>query len=263
MIYLDQYAHLSRLKDQDPLLKLCFALITLAAVLWADSIFVSLTTVAVMGWVVVRRGGLPFSVYLRLLALPFSFLVIGVLTIVVRFGPDPREFLAGFRLGDFTVGVTLDGLLMAAGLFTKSLAAVSCLYSLALTTPVVEILAALRKIGLPGLLVELMSLVYRFIFVLLETAQRIYIAQDSRLGYADLRTGYRSTSTLIHTLLFRSYLRAQDLYNALEARGYDGEIKVLEEKHPAPVFSYVAVFAFEGVLVITGFLAQHLAGGIW
>ena len=44
-----------------------------------------------------------------------------------------------------------------------------------------DILGACRKLHLPSLLIELMLLIYRFIFVLSETAHSITISQQSRL----------------------------------------------------------------------------------
>jgi cobalt/nickel transport system permease protein len=78
-------------------------------------------------------------------------------------------------------------------------------------------------------MVELMSLIYRFIFVLLETADTMFTAQSSRLGYVDLKTSYRSLGALVSTLFVRAYKRSTDLYTSLESRGYDGDLNVLEE----------------------------------
>lgn len=61
------------------------------------------------------------------------------------------------------------------------------MYFLALNTPVTDVTMALERMHVPHLLVELMELIYRFIFVLTETASRIRLAQESRLGYQGLR----------------------------------------------------------------------------
>ncbi len=46
-----------------------------------------------------------------------------------------------------------------------------------------RVIRYLRRIGCPTLMVELLFLMYRFIFVLLATAQEIWIAQQARGGY--------------------------------------------------------------------------------
>ena len=58
-----------------------------------------------------------------------------------------------------------------------------------------DILEVLRKMRLPALLIELMMLIYRFIFLLLETASAIMTAQESRLG----KPGLQNKSPLIRS----------------------------------------------------------------
>ena len=93
-----------------------------------------------------------------------------------------------------------DGILPEAGrgfgrgwnLGTVAMSAVSSMYFLAVSTPVTDVLGVLRKIRVPSLFLELMLLIYRFIFVLLGTAEGIMTAQKCRMGNRDLRTGIRS-----------------------------------------------------------------------
>ena len=55
-----------------------------------------------------------------------------------------------------------------------------------------DILGVLAKLHLPPLVIELMMLVYRFIFVLLETASAIMVSQESRLGNRTFGSGIRA-----------------------------------------------------------------------
>jgi len=101
--------------------------------------------------------------------------------------------------------------------------------------------------------VELMGLIYRFIFVLLDTANMIYISQNSRLGYSTFGTGLNSLGKLITSLFLSSYKRSQDIYTAMESRCYDGDINLLENNY---AFSYKNIFLIvvvEVVLIIISF----------
>ena len=147
-----------------------------------------------------------------------------------------RSYLYSCRAFSFSIyniklGCTYDSILTAARLFFKSLASVSCLYFLTFNTPVFEVLSVLRKLKVPKLFVELMGLIYRFIFLLLDTANMIYISQNSRLGYSTLKTSFSSLGKLITTLFISSYKRSQDIYNAMESRCYDGDINLLENNY--------------------------------
>ncbi len=59
-----------------------------------------------------------------------------------------------------------------------------------------------------------MSLIYRFIFVLMETADTMVIAQSSRLGYSSIISGYRSLGVLVSSVFIRSYQQADKIYTS-------------------------------------------------
>jgi cobalt/nickel transport system permease protein len=73
-----------------------------------------------------------------------------------------------------------------------------------------------------------MTLMYRFIFILLESVQRMQRAQQSRLGYSTTWHSMQSIGQLGSRLFIDAYQRSQRLHIALESRGYtEGELRVL------------------------------------
>ena len=124
-------------------------------------------------------------------------------------------------------------------MFLMVMGSLSCLYFISLTTPMIDVISVLAKLKVPSFLIELISLVYRFIFIILETSEMMFISQNSRLGYRDIKTSYKSLGALASTLFIRSFKRANDLYTALEARGYNGELKVLEEQVQKRNYIYI------------------------
>lgn len=250
MISIDKHAYNSKLKQQDPMQKFVFALATIGVGLWANSIPVSAAIILIMMWVTVRKGGTPLSLFLKLLLLPMSFLIIGILTIAVNVSARPGDFLISIGIFGTHLGVSAAGIANAGRLFFKALGAVSCLYYLSLSTPMTDLLSVLRKLKVPKLITELMSLIYRFVFVLLETADTMVTAQNSRLGYANFSSGFRSLSALVSTLFIRALKRSDEIYTALEARGYDGELDVLEEDYTYHWWGYAATACLSVVLVL-------------
>jgi cobalt/nickel transport system permease protein len=253
----DTYAYQSRLKSRDPLQKLFFAALILAVCLWANHGLVSVAVIVIMGGVTVIHGGTPLRFFIKLLLVPFSFLLIGVATIAIQWVSNPEGLWMALPVAGAWIGATPAGLNEALRLFLKALGAVSCLYFLSLSTPISDLLAALRRLRLPKLLVEMMGLIYRFIFVLLETAETIYHAQNCRLGYANLATGYRSLGTLISMLFIRSYRRSDELYTALEARGYEGELNVLEDTYQNHWSGYALALAAALMLVMAALILKR------
>jgi cobalt/nickel transport system permease protein len=117
-----------------------------------------------------------------------------------------------------------------AGLSTLFVRAVLCLILLILltnTTRFMELLRGLRKFGCPQILVMNMSFLYRYLFVLTEEAMRMKQARDCRrVGRAPVFEELKILSSMLGTLLIRSFERAERMHGAMLSRGYDGEFPV-------------------------------------
>ncbi|NLZ48401.1 MAG: cobalt ECF transporter T component CbiQ [Clostridiales bacterium] len=231
MISMDKYAYSSKLRCIQPMEKLIFSLLTLVVGLWADNVFISIIIFSIMLYTTVYYGGIPIKKYFKFLLIPMGFLFISVITIVINISENPEKFFWFFRVGKFFIGCSKSGFFKALHLIFKVISSVSCLYFISLSTPFIDLLSTLRKLKAPKLILEMTALTYKFIFIIMNTAEIIFIAQNSRLGYINLSTAYQSLGTLISTLFIRSYKRAKELYIALESRGYDGELNVLDEEY--------------------------------
>lgn len=227
MISIDKLAYISGLKNVNPMEKLIFAMATMILCICLNNKIDSIAILLLMSFITIFKGKISFRDYIKFMLLPLAFIVIGVLTIAINVVTN-EEVIFKFTIFSITIGCTYNSILIAASLFFKSLGSVSCLYFLTLSTPVFEMLSTLRKLRIPKLFVELMGLIYRFIFVLLNTANMIYISQSSRIGYSNFKTSFNSLGKLITTLFISSYKRSQDIYTAMESRCYEGEINLLE-----------------------------------
>lgn len=254
MLPIDRYAYCNGLSNVHPGEKFTFAVITLIICLGASDILTSLVIILIMAGAVIFRAGIPPAFYFKLITIPISFLVIGILTIAISVTRAGEGFLYAVSFGNFTVGVTGQSIMTAANLFFKSLGAVSCLYFLSLTTPMVEIILILKRLRVPVIFIELMTLIYRFIFVLMETAGQMYTAQSSRLGYRSLRLAYASLSQLIANLFIKAYSRANALSVTLMSRCYSGELNVLEPQYIISRKNILLIAAMDMALVLISLL---------
>ncbi len=261
MMTLDQHAIRSLLRDVAPGYKLFFALPPIVLVLWADSILFSLQVFLLMGAVLVFRGGVRPVEYLAWLALPAGFLLAGTIAVAVDVSASRGDFIISVPVLGLYAGVTSAGLSATLHLFFRVLAAVSCMYFIAFTTPVTDIARSMSVVGVPLLLIEITLLVYRFVFLLLDTAAAMIKAQKSRLGYISLQASFRSISSLASNLFVFSASRSEEIYVAMECRGYDGTLRVLSPEKNAshlslPVIAVLHIFLFSIAL-----LMRHGGGG--
>lgn len=226
MILIDKLAYSSRLRYRSPGLKAVLAVGALVLCVAARSYIVSLCMLCVMGCLTVGFGGTSLPRYVRLMGLPLGFLLMSTVAVIFHMAEEPSAI---FSLGIGSRYLVIDSISLAYGLrlLVTALAAVSCLYFLSLTTPLVDILGVLRFIRCPGLVIELMFLIYRFTFVILELASAILTAQKCRLGNKDFRAAMHGIGRMSAVLLQRALAKSSMLYDAMEARCYNGRIQVL------------------------------------
>ena len=121
-----------------------------------------------------------------------------------------------------------------AGLWILFLRAILCLLLLILltnTTRFVELLRAMRKLGCPHILVVNLSFLYRYLFVLTEEAMRMKQARDCRrVGRAPFKGELKTLSSMLGTLLIRSFERAERMHYAMLSRAYAGDFRVISPR---------------------------------
>ncbi|WP_442935404.1 cobalt ECF transporter T component CbiQ [Niameybacter sp.] len=246
---IDQYAYHSPLRKFDPLQKSLFCFLILFTCLIAHSLFVFISVTILMGCLTIFKGRTSFRLYCTLLSIPLTFLILSLLTLLFDFSTDNTIFLWSIHIFYAYMGITITSINTCIFLFFKVLASISCLYFLCLSTPINDILRVFEKWHCPTLLIELMALIYRFIFVLIDIASTMYTAQVARLGYQGFRIGLRSFGILLSSLLVRTLKMNHALYTALECRGYTGSLQTLHEDYYQS-FSYLYFFLIEGILII-------------
>ncbi|MHB8991586.1 MAG: cobalt ECF transporter T component CbiQ, partial [Chloroflexota bacterium] len=200
-------------------------------------------------------AGLPALIVGRLLLAEGLFLALAVLGVTISIGSAPPEAaLWSSSWGPLWLGSSWASVETALRLAARALGCAATLNFLALTTPLVDLIDLGRRLWIPALLVDLMALVYRFIFALLDSLTRMRVAQECRLGYATVRRSMASAGVLGSRLFVDAFLRSQRLQRALEGRGYCGELRVL----PAP-YSGDPILYWLGV----GMVATLLAAWVW
>jgi cobalt/nickel transport system permease protein len=248
---IDAYAYANRLRWTHPAEKIIFAAITIVICLVSRSPLVCLVGLLWATLEVTLLAGIPLGAFWYFIRVPVGFIFTGVLTLAVIGVPaGAPEALVALPVGPWEIGITAASLAQAGQVFLISFASVGITLGLALTTPMVDLTEQLRRWHVPQLFVELMTLIYRFIFVLLETAQAMRIAQEARLGYSTWGRWLRSVGMLASNLFLRANTRATNLFTALSARGYTGELRVLQAE---PVWSrrnLALIAAADGLLLV-------------
>ena len=157
-------------------------------------------------------------------------------------------------VGSLTFSSSPEALAQMLLLLTRALGATAAMNFLALTTPLMDILVVLRRLRMPETLIDVMVVMYRFIFVLLDTLERIATAQGSRLGY---QGGYwrsmQNAGQLGARLFLNAMARSERLETAVSARGFNNRLTVLQPTYqPFPHFTFWLIAITTTLLLVKG-----------
>lgn len=145
------------------------------------------------------------------------------------------------------------GVEIALLLFAKAIALVTLLLTAQATAPLETTLKAAHALRVPGLLIHLGLLTYRYVFVLADELRRLRIALRVR-GYRNRarRHSYRTAGHIAGTLLVRGYERAERVEQAMRCRGFDGQFRSLTTfaTRAGDVLAFVLITASAAALAL-------------
>lgn len=221
---IEQSAYANRWRAVCPAAKGLFALGGfVAAFIAAQRLEAGLLVTALLVAATLLGARVPPGLYLRVAAPALFFLAISALSLA--FSVD-RGSDAGLGLQ-----ATRAGLQQVSHVTTRSLGGLAALLFLVLTTPLTDLIALLRRLKTPEVLLDIMVLCYRTLFVFAEALYDMRTAQAARLGYASTRLTLRSLGELIANLTVQIWQRSQALHRAALARNSDGPLRFLEPAH--------------------------------
>lgn len=237
---IEQSAYANRWRRVAPAAKGVFALAGLVAAFAAATPRAALAVTALICLATLAGARVPPLRYLRVGAPALVFLAISCLSLAFSVNADGPA--AAFEL-------TPRGVQQVAEVGARSLGALAALLFLALTTPLVDLIALLRRLRTPEPLLEIMVLCYRMLFVFSAAVHDTLTAQSARLGYSSNALALRSLGGLAANLTLQVWQRAGDLHVAAQSRNLDGPLRFLEP-HFANRRRDVAIAAVAGSALV-------------
>ena len=165
--------------------------------------------------ILTKRVWLPVLLFTGIIALPAPLVISG------------REV---WRLPWLGWPLTAQGLASASYLVTRVETAATLSVLLILCTPWSHVLKALRVLGVPVLFVVILGMAYRYIFLLLESAHDMLESRRSRMvGKLAGPERRRLAAASVGVLMSKTLQMSGDVYSAMLARGFRGEVYVLDD----------------------------------
>jgi cobalt/nickel transport system permease protein len=247
--FIDEYSHLnSFIHRLDPRTKLIASLAFILAVVitpaGAWQLFAAYFCVAV---VMLALSKLPPLYVLKrsLVIFPFVLLV----AVFIPFFKE-GEVAGSYNIWLWQVSITYTGLLVLANVVVKAWLSILALILLSSSTKLDDLLNGLRQLGVPQVMILIVSFMYRYIFVLVDEVMRIKQARDSRNFGGSWFHHMKAIGNMLGTLFIRSYERAERVYAAMLSRGFEGQIRTTHKLRFRQADVYFGA-AFSVVLVLS------------
>jgi cobalt/nickel transport system permease protein len=205
---------------------------------------------------VISGLGWSFTFRRSFIALPFA---LAALSSIFSVQGTP---LAEWHFFVWTLIPTDAGALRFVSILIRSWLSVQAAILLVAVTPFPDIIHALEHLRVPKILTTVIAFLYRYLFVLTDEVIRLLRARQSRSAAA---AGQRSGGSVVWRakvagnmtgqLFLRSYERSDRIYNAMLARGYQGQIRTLHP-HTLTRRDWLAGAAVFVILLLLQFLGR-------
>lgn len=148
-------------------------------------------------------------------------------------------------------------LTLAAMLSLKALTSITIMIILLFTQPAEKFLAGLNDLKMPTILIQICFLTYRYIFLLLDDLKKMKKALASRSFNARWKLrAFKVYGELISTMLVKSIDRSDEIYKAMKARGYAGQLS-FEQPRAIELHDIRKAVAFL-VIIVTIIVVERL-----
>lgn len=156
------------------------------------------------------------------------------------------------------------GLFRFGAIVLRSWLAVQIALLLSITTRFDQLLWALTWWRLPAPLIAMIGLMVRYLYTLAEEAERLLQARAARSGAlagqksgGSVRWRAKTAGGMVGNLFLRSYERGERVYMAMLARGYSGQMPILE----TPPLTGQAILL--GVLPLLVMIVIQVGARLW
>lgn len=232
---MDELAYSSRMVNWAPLGKFLFVMSLLIVGLITNSIIVPFITFGIGIFLMAYSTNMKIPLILALAILEaILIMILGSGMISIMGSPDEPALWDGKILW-FTIHMTENSFNKAWIIFFRAIAGVTLMLSFASSTPIPHLAQAFRSLHCPREITELIVLIYRYAFLLLERFLVMLDAAQCRLGYNGSLTAMKSYGGAMAGTFIFSLELAEKSEASLACRNYDGYFPIF---HPPKKMSW-------------------------
>lgn len=226
--FLDKHSGLnSALHHRDPRIKIIVFLVIMISIIFTDPGSFMLFAVygaMVLLLMILSRIPLLFLFKRSLVVIPFVIVIAAFIPFFKK-----GHVIGGYSLGVLKLTMTYDGVMVLWNVFIKSYLCAFCMILLISSTRFTDLLKGIEKLHCPALMVMVLSFMYRYVFVFEDEMEMMRQAKLSRTVAGSRWFHFRTLANMLGSLFVRSYERGEAVYLAMCSRGFDGEIRTMDQ----------------------------------
>jgi len=234
------------LQSIDPRAKLVGILAIVVAIAFARNLATVAAFVAI-AFTLAAISRVRFTAFVKLWAILLLFTALIVLPALFTTPGTAVGSIGGLE-------ITRQGLRAVAFLGGRVFASATLAFVLVMTTSWSRLFAALRSLRVPAPVVLVLAMTVRYLFVLLRTATEMFVARRARTVASDPGVGRHVTASTAGVLLGKSLDLSEEIYLAMQSRGFQGEVRLTDDLawRARDTIAALAAFAIAGVGIWKG-----------
>ncbi len=249
ILQIDVLAHKSKLKPVSPMIKFITFFGLMLMCIFSKQPFYGFLLALLVSIIIVFVGGLDVRKYINLISLPMSFLMLSCIVLLFYFSKSATGIL-NFPIGRYYICMNKETQIAATLVIARSIGALTCLYAISVNTPMSDLIEALYKMRCPKILINLMYLIYRYTFLVMDIHNKLRTATVSRLGFSSFKKSMKSSGLVYSKLFARSYANANVSFDAMESRCFNTQIRFYSRPQQARMVESVVA----GMLLVGFFI---------
>ncbi|MGB9856804.1 MAG: cobalt ECF transporter T component CbiQ [Dictyoglomaceae bacterium] len=200
---------LSEIDERIKIISLLFILITISLLKNLENLFVFYLLSILFAFL----GKINIKTFLKR-----TWFFIPIFTVIIAI---PSIFLVP---GKFSFGFTREGLENAIRLVLRVAVSISYVQILILTTSWVKIFSGLRGVGVPPIIVTILTMSYRYIFLLLDIAENLFLAKKSRTIELKLKREQNWVGESIGIMAIKTHELSKEVFQGMISRGFSKDM---------------------------------------
>ncbi|MGT2934012.1 cobalt ECF transporter T component CbiQ [Streptococcus catagoni] len=221
MFLIDKYAYQNRIKNLPLKLKV-LSYVVFLIMSFSGVLPLQLLVIFALAPLTCYLAKVPLKRYIKWYLHASIFIAISLVTFLISFSKNQDQFLYFLPMGMGYLGCTREALEQAFFILLRVYSSLVSTYYLTLTVPFAQLLQLFKRLSFPTILLEIIVLMYRFIFLVLYEFVLTRDSLDLKFSFYRKRASYQTWARLAHTVFLKILDDNEKINDALQLR-YDGK----------------------------------------